>query len=58
MTKRRDVMPPPTPGQCTPQELTQQIKDQALALGFDLVGVTPMQESPELVFFERWLEAG
>jgi epoxyqueuosine reductase len=51
-------MTPPTPGQRTPHELTQQIKDQALAVGFDLVGVAPVQESPELAFFERWLEAG
>jgi epoxyqueuosine reductase len=45
-------------GQHTSHELTQQIKDQALAVGFDLVGVAPVQESPELVFFERWLDAG
>jgi epoxyqueuosine reductase len=42
----------------TPPELTQRIKAQALAVGFDLVGVAPAQESPELAFFERWLEAG
>ncbi|MBM3223030.1 MAG: tRNA epoxyqueuosine(34) reductase QueG [Candidatus Tectomicrobia bacterium] len=42
----------------TPQELTQRIKAQALALGFDLVGVAPVQESPELAFFARWLDAG
>ena len=51
-------MTPPTPGQLTPHELTQRIKDQALAVGFDLVGVAPVQESPELAFFERWLDAG
>ena len=45
-------------GQLTLHELTQRIKDQALAVGFDLVGVAPVQESPELAFFERWLEAG
>jgi len=51
-------MPPLTPRQLTPYELTQRIKAQALAIGFDLVGVAPVQESPELAFFERWLEAG
>lgn len=38
--------------------LTQQIKDQALALGFDVVGVAPVHASPELAFVERWLDAG
>lgn len=47
-----------TTRQLTPRELTQRIKDQALAVGFDVVGVAPVQESPELAFFERWLEAG
>jgi epoxyqueuosine reductase len=51
-------MTPPTSGQPTLHELTQRIKDQALAVGFDLVGVAPVQESPELAFFERWLDAG
>ena len=51
-------MTSPTPGPLTPHELTQQIKDQALAVGFDLVGVAPVQESPELAFFARWLDAG
>jgi epoxyqueuosine reductase len=40
------------------QALTQRIKTQALSLGFDLVGVAPAQESPELVFFPHWLDAG
>jgi epoxyqueuosine reductase len=44
--------------QPTPHELTQRLKAQALALGFDLVGIAPAQESPELAFFEPWLEAG
>ena len=56
--KHCDVMTPPTPEQRTPHELTQRIKDQALAVGFDLVGVAPAQESPELAFFARWLDAG
>src|SRR5262249_24421325 len=42
----------------TPHELTQRLKAQPLALGFDLVGIAPGQESQELAFFERWLEAG
>jgi epoxyqueuosine reductase len=51
-------MTPSTSSQLTPHELTQRIKEQALAVGFDLVGVAPVQESPELAFFERWLDAG
>jgi epoxyqueuosine reductase len=39
-------------------ELTQRIKDKALALGFDLVGIAPAEGSPELAFFDRWLQAG
>ena len=30
------------------RELTQRIKQHALQLGFDLVGVAPAQDSPEL----------
>lgn len=37
---------------------TQRIKDKALKLGFDLVGITPAQDSPELAFFERWVTMG
>jgi epoxyqueuosine reductase len=40
------------------QELTQRIKSRALTLGFDLVGIAPAQSSPELAFFERWIDAG
>jgi len=42
----------------TPQELTQRIKEHAVTLGFDLVGVAPAGESPELAFFDTWLAAG
>ena len=42
----------------TQQELTRQIKDKALDLGFDLVGIAPAQDSPELACLERWLDAG
>ena len=40
------------------RELTQRIKQHALQLGFDLVGVAPAQGSPELEFYEKWLAAG
>jgi epoxyqueuosine reductase len=39
-------------------QLTQCIKDRACALGFDLVGVAPVHDSPELAFFEPWIAAG
>ena len=45
-------------GQMSQRELTQRIKQQALELGFDLVGVAPAQGSPELAFYEKWLAAG
>ena len=44
--------------QMSQRELTQRIKQQALELGFDLVGVAPAQGSPELAFYEKWLAAG
>ena len=40
------------------RELTQRIKQHALELGFDLVGVAPAEGSPELAFYEKWLAAG
>ena len=46
------------PHDLSPHELTQCIKDKALELGFDLVGIAPAAGSPELAFFDRWLEAG
>ncbi len=36
----------------------QLIKDQAAALGFNLVGLTPAAPSPHLLAYLRWLEAG
>jgi epoxyqueuosine reductase len=39
-------------------QLTTHIKAQAQALGFDLIGIAPVQESPELAFFARWIDAG
>jgi epoxyqueuosine reductase len=40
------------------RQLTDHIKNQARAVGFDLIGVAPAQDSPELAFFDRWLEEG
>jgi epoxyqueuosine reductase len=34
------------------------IKEQARALGFDLCGVAPAADLPELAFLSRWLERG
>lgn len=47
-----------TPYHLSQPELTQRIKHKALELGFDLVGIASAQGSPELAFFDRWLEAG
>lgn len=47
-----------TPSNLSQHDLTQRIKTKALELGFDLVGITPAQGSPELAFFDRWLNAG
>src|SRR5574341_1842999 len=44
--------------QPTSPELPRRIKEQALAVGFALVGIAPAEESPELAFFEPWLAAG
>ena len=35
-----------------------EIKAQAQALGFDLVGVAPLGPFPEAVFYPKWLESG
>ena len=51
-------MPTPLSPQLSQHQLTQQIKNQAHALGFDLVGVAPVHDSPELAFFERWVDEG
>src|SRR5688500_18225091 len=39
-------------------DLTSKIKDEARALGFDLVGVAPVTPSDHAQFLTRWLEAG
>jgi epoxyqueuosine reductase len=51
-------MPPPVSPQFSQSQLTRQIKERALALGFDLVGVAPVHDSPELAFFAHWVEEG
>jgi epoxyqueuosine reductase len=38
--------------------LTQQIREHALALGFDLVGITPLQSPAHTAAFSDWLAAG
>lgn len=38
--------------------LTEQIKNHAHKLGFELVGVTPAEGSPAIEHYERWLENG
>ncbi|RMF63176.1 MAG: tRNA epoxyqueuosine(34) reductase QueG, partial [Calditrichaeota bacterium] len=38
--------------------LTQAIKAQARELGFELVGVAPVEVVPELTFYKEWVEAG
>jgi epoxyqueuosine reductase len=38
--------------------LTQQIRERALALGFDLVGITPLQSPGHAAAFSDWLAAG
>jgi epoxyqueuosine reductase len=40
------------------KNLTQRIKNQALALNFDLVGITPLTPSDYGDFYERWLAQG
>ncbi|MQC27043.1 MAG: tRNA epoxyqueuosine(34) reductase QueG [Chloroflexi bacterium] len=39
-------------------ELTQQIKEHAISLGFDLVGVTTPDSPPHLDAYVDWLDAG
>lgn len=46
------------PHDLSQQELTRRIKDKAIELGFDLVGVAPAEGSPELAFYRDWLGAG
>jgi epoxyqueuosine reductase len=38
--------------------LTEQIKNHAHKLGFELVGVTPAEGTPAIEHYERWLENG
>jgi epoxyqueuosine reductase len=38
--------------------LTSKIKKKALGVGFDLVGVAPLEPVPELSFYKDWVAAG
>ena len=38
--------------------LTEKIKQKAQLLGFELVGVAPVEPVPELSFYKEWVEAG
>jgi len=38
--------------------LTRALKRKAAAIGFDLVGIAPVQPFPELTFYRDWIEAG
>ena len=38
--------------------LTKSIKDKAIDLGFDLVGVSPVDSFPENQFYKEWLKKG
>lgn len=38
--------------------LTTQIKQKAVDLGFELVGVAPVEPVPELSFYREWIDAG
>lgn len=39
-------------------EITALVKRAALEAGFELAGVAPVQDFPELEYFERWIAAG
>lgn len=38
--------------------ITEKIKHKAQQLGFDLVGVAPVEPIPELSFYKEWIDAG
>ena len=38
--------------------VTAALKDQALRLGFELVGVAPAVPSPDFAFLQQWISAG
>lgn len=40
------------------KELTDSIKSEALALGFNLVGISPADKFPENQFYKQWLSKG
>jgi epoxyqueuosine reductase len=39
-------------------EITAAIKQAATGAGFDLVGIAPVEDPPELEYFPRWIAAG
>jgi epoxyqueuosine reductase len=55
---RVDIMATSASAPRSRPQLTRRIKDRARELGFELVGIAPVHRSPELAFFERWLEQG
>ena len=50
------AQPLPTP--TNPMTLTEHIKARAQRLGFELVGITPAEESQTIRLYEKWLENG
>jgi epoxyqueuosine reductase len=42
----------------TPQQLSARIRERALALGFDAVGIAPVHRSAHGPAYARWVEAG
>ena len=36
--------------------LTQRIKEKALELGFDLIGIAPATHAPHAAAYSRWLD--
>jgi epoxyqueuosine reductase len=40
------------------EELSRSIKDKALEIGFDLVGISPVDSFPENQFYKEWLAKG
>jgi epoxyqueuosine reductase len=40
------------------RELSELVKNAAREAGFELAGITPVQDYPELAFFPKWIAAG
>src|SRR5450759_3981914 len=41
-----------------PMEISAQIKRSALQAGFDLAGIAPVRDFPELHYFPEWIASG